>query len=569
MTNFNKKVAYAKVLLGAIVLSVVFFTSTFAATLSLSSAASTVSVGNIVSVKVLTNTLGKAINNAEATIQFPTDLLEVVSVSKNSSIFTLWVEEPRFSNSAGTIVFNGGVANPGFTGTSGSIASIVFKAKKPGAASLVFADAAVRENDGLGTDILTAKNSTVIQITTPAVVETPPVVSDKGAVPVKPIILSSTHPDSELWYKGDSASFSWKIPSGITSVQASLSTVAHSIPTITYDNSVTEKTLKNLSDGTYYFHLRYANSYGWSPVAERTVNVDSTAPEVFVPTIRSADNQNIITLNAKDATSGIEYYTLGIDGLPVIRVKKSDLIKNEYTLPVLNQGEHTLIVTAYDKADNFTEANLMFTSSFISTPTIALSASDIHKNDSVVISGTSEYPGKHVLISLESNGESIKTYTQTIASDGTYSVTTDKIKTLGLISFSAVNVMSDTVQSASSEKVYLTVTQAPVIKVVIAIVWIFVSMLVLLILLILVYIGWHKFFGLKRKTKHELQVLLEDTHRATLLLKDELHNQLDILEKVRVDRNLNKNEEAIFTELQKNVDDVDTFIEKKLKKLME
>ena len=106
----------------------------------------------------------KSINNGEATIQFPVDMLEVVSVTKGSSIFTLWVEEPKFSNTTGKISFNGGVPTPGFTGASGYIATVTFKAKKQGTASIIFSDGAVRENDGLGTDILILKNSGVVKI---------------------------------------------------------------------------------------------------------------------------------------------------------------------------------------------------------------------------------------------------------------------------------------------------------------------------------------------------------------------------------------------------------------------
>ncbi len=109
-----------------------------AATLSLAPSTSTVTVGNIVSIGVKVNTQGKYINNGEVVIQFPTDLLEVISISKSSSIFSLWVEEPSFSNATGRISFNGGVANPGFNGSSGTIASITFKAKKAGSASLIY-----------------------------------------------------------------------------------------------------------------------------------------------------------------------------------------------------------------------------------------------------------------------------------------------------------------------------------------------------------------------------------------------------------------------------------------------
>ena len=53
-----------------------------------------------------------------------------------------------------------------------------------------------------------------------------------------------------------------------------------------------------------------------------------------------------------------------------------------------------------------------------------------------------------------------------------------------------------------------------------------------------------------------------------LLLKDELNSQLESLEKTKKERNLNDKEEKIFGEIKDNVDNIDDFIEKKLKKLI-
>ena len=103
-----------------------FFGSAEAATLFTRPSQASVSVGNIINVQVLVNTGGKAINNAEGTIQFPKDFLEVISLDTKSSIFSLWVEEPGFSNGIGQATFNGGAPNPGFTGSNGSVPSITF-----------------------------------------------------------------------------------------------------------------------------------------------------------------------------------------------------------------------------------------------------------------------------------------------------------------------------------------------------------------------------------------------------------------------------------------------------------
>ena len=129
--------------------------------------------GNILNVSVLVNTQGKAINNAEAAIRFPTALLEVVSISKSGSIFTLFVEEPTFSNSAGTISFNGGLPTPGFTGSAGKMVTIAFRIKSAGSASLIFTSGAVRANDGLGTDVLSSMDTATFSISPVPVVPIP------------------------------------------------------------------------------------------------------------------------------------------------------------------------------------------------------------------------------------------------------------------------------------------------------------------------------------------------------------------------------------------------------------
>lgn len=188
INNFFKKLIKNKIITVLIVIVCFFVPSKInAATLSISPNSATVSVGKTVSVKVFVDTEGKSINNGEATILFPVDILDVVSITKGSSIFTLWVEEPKFSNTTGKISFNGGVPNPGFIGQNGYIATITFKAKNQGTASIVFSDGAVRENDGLGTDILVRKFGSNINIKTAikpkakeeVKIPPPPVVNEK------------------------------------------------------------------------------------------------------------------------------------------------------------------------------------------------------------------------------------------------------------------------------------------------------------------------------------------------------------------------------------------------------
>ncbi len=541
-----------------------------AATLTLSPSSSSVSVGNITTVSIKVDTGGLAVNNAEGVIQFPNDVLEVISISKSSSIFTLWVEEPSFSNGTGRIVFNGGAANPGFNGSNGTIASIVFKAKKQGTASVLFTDGAVRKNDGLGTNILSSKNGSTITIGIAKPAEIPEVVvPDKSQTSIsKPVISSDTHPDQNRWYKNTSATLSWKIPSGVTSIQTLFNKTSNSTPTVSYDNSVTQKTISSISDGISYFHLRYKNENNLSAVTHYVIKVDATPPKSFEPKISIVQNRALVTLDAEDSTSGIDFYTLKIDNQQLQKVSIDQIVDGTYLLPYQNEGNHSLIVTAYDKAENQTVATVVFTTPKISIPQIELSSEDIQKGDTVTILGKSEYPNTQVEVLLFMGDEEVGRYTQTTSEDGSFSVVTEKIKKVGVIEVSARSVLGENVSSQLSEKIHLTVSETQFEKISFALFSIIVVVVLFVVLLIALYIGWHKFFGLKRRMNQELMVTVKNIHEATMLFKEDLELQLDTLEKIRVDRALSQREEVVFAKVKKNLDTLDKFIENKLKKLM-
>lgn len=170
-----------------------FFGKAEAATLYFSPASGNETTGNIMNVNVLVNTQGQTINSADTIIIYPTKFLEVVSISKSSSIFSLWVEEPTFSNSSGTINLSGGLPSPGYNGTAGKIIGITFRLKVAGSASLVFSSGAVRANDGYGTDVLSSLGTATYTITPAPVAPVVPTPEDAEVVPPQaeesPLIL--------------------------------------------------------------------------------------------------------------------------------------------------------------------------------------------------------------------------------------------------------------------------------------------------------------------------------------------------------------------------------------------
>lgn len=135
-----------------------------AAQMLLSSNKLSVQEGETFKVRVFVNAQGQAINTSEAVVTFPKDIVQVTAVDTSSSILDLWVDPVKFSNTNGTISFNGGVVNPGFSGTNGTLFSATLKAKKSGNADFLLKNASIRANDGIGTDVLSNTQSTSVVV---------------------------------------------------------------------------------------------------------------------------------------------------------------------------------------------------------------------------------------------------------------------------------------------------------------------------------------------------------------------------------------------------------------------
>lgn len=158
----NKKINYFFSLI--ILLFGIFFIpyNVSAATIKLSPSNGLYQVGDTIRVKVLISS-DTSVNAVAAKISYPTNLLTLSSISKSNSIISLWAQEPFYSNSEGLANFEG-VILYGYTGDSGNIATLVFKAKATGTANLKFNSSSILANDGSGTEVLTSKNGSTLTI---------------------------------------------------------------------------------------------------------------------------------------------------------------------------------------------------------------------------------------------------------------------------------------------------------------------------------------------------------------------------------------------------------------------
>lgn len=284
-----------------------------AAVLRMRPSQSEISAGNIISIQITVDTLGKFINNAESIIQFPKDLLEVVSIDKKTSIFSLWVEEPSFSNAVGQVTFNGGVPNPGFTGNNGNIVSVIFRAKKPGVASIIFSNSAVRENDGLGTDILSGTSASEINILASAPVE--PV----KVVPVEEPKKAETPSDEkDKKIEQETPIFEEPLPPLNIDLYPSKIKVNESIEisgTAPYRYGLLKISLKD-GDGLVQTHQVKTNSYYQFSFISQPILKEGNYT-VWVETLADNENinlssQNINILVEKPLLLSIGSYTIGL-----------------------------------------------------------------------------------------------------------------------------------------------------------------------------------------------------------------------------------------------------------------
>lgn len=423
-------------------------------------------VGNILTANVFVNTQGEAINSADVAINFPNDLLEVVSVSKSGSIFSLWVEEPAFSNSAGTITFSGGLPAPGFNGSAGKIASIVFRVKSAGAASVLFSSAAVRANDGYGTDVLQARAQAQFTLevvkstpeappaTTPSVPEEPP---SATRTPRAPSIASATHPDQEAWYPNKNPSFNWSNGTDTTGVNVLADRKPTTNPGTNPDGLFSTYRYDDVDEGTWYFHVRLRNGRGWGDVSHYKFQIDTQKPDSLeVKQVVSEGELLKFTFTATDATSGIDRYEVALDGGTPQTWRPSGE-GSLYELKRPGAGDHTLAVRAYDKAGNYVSKSVTFTIESIAVaPTITEYPEQVAVGAPITIAGSGA-PSQQIIVWIAGRGDDGISYVTKTNAEGVFERVIEDAFAAGKYKVWAQAVADSGMKSPLSEKVSIRV----------------------------------------------------------------------------------------------------------------
>lgn len=314
------------------------------ASLFISPFSGSVTLGGTFDVSVLINTGENSINAVDISLKFPADMLQVVNPSAGRSFISIWIQQPRFSNSQGTLTFQGGVPSPGIKTSSGLVTTITFRAIKTGQARVDFVSAKILKNDGRGTDILTAKSGAVFDVFPPA--------------PAGPIVSSPTHFDSNAWYANASPLFTWQREEGVDAFSWSLDDNSKGVPDDTPDGNQTSISFSNLSDGIYFFHIKARAHNLWGGITTYIVRVDRAAPAQFpleiIPAKETDDSNPLVIFSTTDNISGIDHYEIKLVDLSLDQESEPLFIeaRSPYQFRDLKQGSYRVVVRAADQAGN-------------------------------------------------------------------------------------------------------------------------------------------------------------------------------------------------------------------------
>lgn len=546
--------------------------------LYLSPSSGVYTVGNTFSVVTSVNTGGVSINAAQGTLVFPPDKLAVTDISKSGSIFSLWTTEPTYSNSSGTISFGGGVPNPGYTGASGEIITITFRARVSGTASVNWSSGAVLANDGKGTNILASMGGGTYTLS-PTVVTPPPEPILPG-VPAKPDVSSSTHPDEDKWYSNSIVKFSWPLPSDVTGVSILLNQKPTSNPGPLSDGLFDSKIYEDVDDGIWYLHLKLRNSYGWSPIRHFRVQVDTTPPSAFAVEIeegKETDNpQPTLVFETDDDLSGISHYKIRINGDASLLTMFEDGVleaseevsSGPFKLSPRSPGRHVIAVEAFDKADNSTAAVIEINILPIEGPRITEYPQRLSLDDNLIIKGTSL---PEVIIKIYIQKEGIELISGQIQADenGNWLYAHDKFMSKGAYRIYAIARDERGAQSYPSKEVTVLVTLPPIFRIG-GIIVDYITFIIALIALVGImifgfYWGWHRFRRFRKKLIKETEDVTRVLHKSFDLLKDDVEEQLEKLSKIKNRRELNEEEREIERQLKQDLDTAERYIRREVK----
>ncbi len=426
-----------KIFIVTVVLLFIFSLHSEASTLELALDKNITSAKEDINVLVTINSEGQDINTAQATISFPSNLLEVIKIDRADTVFTFWLEEPSYDNTKGSIRFVGG-STSNFNGPSLKVMKISFKVKGSGSGRLGVTDGAITASDGTGSNVYTTAKGLDINIPVSADFQAVQVEREQKAItlakklPISPLLDVPYYPDPAKW-NNHSASFqaNWKIDSDITKAGVVINNKLSFDPKESNEALSGHKIFSSLTDGIWYLHLRTANNIGWGQTTHYRIALDTTPPSSFKiisdDGFKTNNPKPTINFISSDSTSGIDNYIIRLDG----KIASSTNI-TKYQFEPLPPGIHRLMVSAVDKAGNSTSQSEILEILPIASPIISYVSRSVIVDEAGITAGGKSLPKTEIIIQIH-NSQLQNIFEQISATDinGNWNIVINKNLSIG------------------------------------------------------------------------------------------------------------------------------------------
>ena len=541
----------------------------FAADMSLSPTENSYTVDSAFTVNVYVTNNTESINGVGGTLTFPQDMVSVRSISKDGSIVKSWTEEPSYSNTNGTVNFDGALSNSGFSDTRGKVLSVTFVAKSEGVAKLALSSGHVLANDGQASNVL-GKLGTASYVLTPRTTEEGAGYSTNDVLNLNSL-TSDTHPDQDTWYNSRNVSFSWGPLSDVTAVRTLYDTKPLSSPTKIYDPPIRNKNFIADQDGILYMHLQMKDTKGWRESTHYRFQIDTKAPEKIIASFPEGDVTTnaapTIKVEAWDSLSGIDHISFRVDGGD--EMSYPFVPSNTYKLPKLQPGAHVITILAYDKALNSARLDTALMIDELEAPFITSYTKQSKDGDLIEITGKT-YPNMGIEISFLDKGVEVRLGVTRSESDGNFTYLLSDLKP-GIYEIKARSVDQNGATSYWTEERLMIVENSTPVRIGEFITkWLSLVLVTILALMLIIATFWYSLLQFKRfrrkvhRTLKEVESTLKTNVQALRRDTEEFHT---ILLKAEKKRDLTKEEQTILRKFNKRLDITEKEIEKKLEQM--
>ena len=536
----------------------------------------------VVNIKVDTKDDNDGINASQATINFSSDVLEVVELNRNGSAFGFWVEEPSFSNKDGKVSFIGGTSK-GISGHSLQILGIKFRARGAGQAILSIEDAVVTAADGKGTNVLSQTEGMNIGVGTkvvqPLPVEIPPELLEEpelvtreaikaAKVPGPPVLRVPLYPKEDRWYNqvGNVKIF-WELPDDVLQTATRVSQAKDQATGEKDEQLLTGKNLGVLEEGVWYIRVQFRNNIGWGELAYYKVQIDTTAPLPFEIRIDSEVSDNPspgIDFETNDSLSGIKEYEVLIDGIVI-----GTTTSTTFSLPPQKPGEHKAVIKAYDMAGNVIQDDQVFEVFPLTTPTISFVTEVVGQEEFIFASGKSATLGFVDVELVNSRGQQVFFGAFEVDEVGNWEAVIEDPLPSGKYSLLVKARDSRGAVSYATDPVQIKIKA----KTVISLGFIDLGWFEILVIVALLaaggfsFISWRNLLGEKKKGAYAT-VAVRDVEKLSAILEKDLGDlEMCYMRQKKVDPGIKSEIEALIARLRETLDKMKKYIRKEVEKI--